>query len=202
MMKRVENCGVIILAAGQSKRLGTPKQLLPIEGKTLLNRLIDSVFQAGSFPVTVVLGAHAESITATLGDVPVQVVMNQLWEEGMASSIRLGLQTAVQNNPPMDGVLLLVCDQPFVDAETIQQLLRLQHESGLPIAACSYANILGTPAVFHQSMFPHLLTLEGDRGAKKIMKEKESEVAKLHFQEGTIDIDTQEDYQRLVDRIK
>jgi len=197
MSHRLTNCGILIIAAGQSKRLGSPKQLLMYEGKTLINRLIDIVKEAVDLPMALVLGAHAEKIKLQLTNPSMPIIINEHWAQGMGSSISTGLKGLIQKNPAIDGVMVLVCDQPFLNREHILSLLNLQAKSALPMAACYYAGILGTPAVFHQSIFPELLALKGDRGAKKIITAREAEVAKLHFEKGMIDIDTEEDYKKL-----
>jgi molybdenum cofactor cytidylyltransferase len=94
--------------------------------------------------------------------------------------------------------MMLVCDQPFIKPSHIDSLLKLQHDTKQPIAACYYANILGTPALFHKSIFNDFLGLEGDTGAKKIINARAAEVAKLHFEMGVIDIDTMDDYYHFI----
>ena len=197
----IQQLGILIIAAGQSKRLGKPKQLLNFEGKSLINRLIDTVKSSGSFPITLVLGAAADEINAQLTASPIDRVFNNQWNEGMASSIRVGVNRIMDLSPNVDGIMILVCDQPFISVEQIQALIKIQQDTGLPMASCYYANIIGTPAVFHQSVFSELLKLEGDVGAKKIIKERALEVAKLHFEEGIIDIDTMDDYIKLTKEV-
>ena len=197
MSHRLTNCGILIIAAGQSKRLGSPKQLLMYEGKTLINRLIDIVKEAVDLPMALVLGAHAEKIKLQLTNPSMPIIINEHWAQGMGCSISTGLKGLIQKNPAIDGVMVLVCDQPFLNREHILSLLNLQAKSAMPMAACYYEGVLGTPAVFHQSIFPELLALKGDRGAKKIITAREAEVAKLHFEKGMIDIDTEEDYKKL-----
>jgi len=197
----IQQLGILIIAAGQSKRLGKPKQLLHFEGKSLINRLIDTVKSSGSFPITLVLGAAADQINAQLTASPIDRVFNNLWNEGMASSIRVGVKRIMDLSPNVDGIMILVCDQPFISVEQIQALIKIQQDTDLPMSSCYYANIIGTPAVFHQSVFSELLKLEGDVGAKKIIKERASEVAKLHFEEGIIDIDTMDDYIKLTKEV-
>ncbi len=198
MSHLIEHCGVLIVAAGESKRLGTPKQLLQFEGQSLINRLVNIVRDAGSFPITIVLGAEAAAIQAQLPDVNLHVVINEEWREGMGSSIRVGLKQMIKADSKIDGVMILVCDQPFIKSESIQSLIQMQQSTGLPMAACFYEGIVGTPALFHQYMFTDLLKLTGDTGAKKIMKDKMGDVAKLNFEKGVIDIDTMEDYQKII----
>ncbi len=194
----IKNGGVVIVAGGESKRLGIPKQLLSYQGETLLNRLIAKLKQATNFPIFLILGASAEKIIQEIGATDFSITINENWQEGMASSIRLGIQVAQKNIPDLEGILLVVCDQPFIAVANIQALIQLQQHSDLPIAACYYANTLGTPALFHKSIFPDLLQLRGDVGAKNIILQRGAEVAKLHFEEGLVDIDTPEDYQQLL----
>ncbi len=198
MSHSIKNCGIIIIAAGQSKRLGVPKQLLMYEGKTLINRLIDNIKTTFNFPMVLVLGAYAEKIKSQLTNATINIIENDTWAEGMGTSIKAGLQEIIKKNAKIDGVVVLVCDQPFVNSNHILSLLALQKKSGKPIAACFYANVLGTPALFHQSVFPELLQLKGDVGAKKLINEKFEEVDKLHFEQGLLDIDTVEDYSKLI----
>lgn len=194
----IQQCGILIIAAGQSKRLGQPKQLLTYQGKTLLNRLIENVQTAVDLPITLVLGAHSQTIQDQLPNDKINIVVNNEWQEGMGGSIKCGLAQMLQSNPKMDGIMILVCDQPFITGQSIQDLLQLQQAKQLPMAACYYADILGTPALFHQTMFPALLALNGDVGAKKIINSRPQEVVKLHFEQGVVDIDTMEDYQQLM----
>jgi molybdenum cofactor cytidylyltransferase len=198
MRYSINNCGILILAAGQSKRLGEPKQLLLYEGQTLLNRMIGIAKNAYPFPITVVLGANAAKIKSQITDKDVDIVINENWEKGMASSIRKGLEAMLQSVLQLDAVFIMLCDQPFISEQQICSLYSLQNETDRPIAACYYAGISGTPALFHRSVFPELLSLEGDTGAKKIIKARENDVAKLHFEKGVIDIDTLDDYKNLI----
>ena len=197
----IVNCAVLIIAAGESKRLGTPKQLLLVEEDTLLNRLIKTVQRAVNFPIYLVLGANAEKIQAQLPHTEINVVENKDWQEGMGSSIRLGVQAILESAKKFDGVLILVCDQPYLTETAIQDLVTLQASKKTAITASFYANIAGTPALFHASIFPDLLALKGDQGARKIIQERDQELAKLQFEKGMLDIDTQDDYQQLLKEV-
>ena len=198
MQKAIQHPGILILAAGESKRLGTPKQLLQYEGESLINRLIGRVKAAGNFPIALVLGAHAAEIKDQLAFDDIHLLMNHEWKEGMASSIQIGVTHFMDSVPTVDGLLLLVCDQPFVEAQILLSLLELQRNSGLPIAACSYNQILGTPAVFHNAVFPDLLGLKGDTGARKIINCNSDAVASLQFEKAMFDIDTMDDFRQLM----
>lgn len=197
----IDNCAVVIIAAGESKRLGTPKQLLLVEEDTLLNRLIKTVQRAVNFPIYLVLGANAEKIQAQLPHTEINVVENKDWQEGMGSSIRLGVQAIIESAKKFDGVLILVCDQPYLTEAAIQDLVTLQAAKKTAITASFYANIAGTPALFHHSVFSDLLALKGDQGARKIIQERDQELAKLQFEKGVLDIDTQDDYQQLLKEV-
>jgi molybdenum cofactor cytidylyltransferase len=198
MSKSIQHCGVLIIAAGQSKRLGQPKQLLQFEGKSLINRLIEIVKEAIDFPITVVLGSASEKIKEQLTESNIKLVQNETWEEGMASSIRVGINSIVKADKNIDGVMILVCDQPLITVKSIRELVELQQSTLKPISACYYANIIGTPAIFHKTVFDDLSKLQGDMGAKKIIQSWGEEVAKLHFEEAVFDIDTEEDYHKLI----
>ena len=197
----IDNCAVIIIAAGESSRLGTPKQLLLVEGDTLLNRLIKMVQSAVDFPIYLVLGAYSNKIKVQLPNVDLTIIENKDWQQGMGSSIRAGVQAIVDSAIKYDGVLILVCDQPYISASSIQNLIALQAEKKSAIAASFYADVAGTPALFHESVFPDLLALQGDQGAKRLIQEGKYNLAKLLFEKGALDIDTQEDYQQLLKEV-
>jgi molybdenum cofactor cytidylyltransferase len=128
----------------------------------------------------------------------VMLVKNEEWAEGMASSLRAGLLAMQNAAPEHDGVIFMVCDQPYVTTGLLESLRETQAETGLPAAASSYAGKMGTPALFHRHLFSELLQLHGDTGARKLLAKHEGEVASVPFEEGSMDIDTPEDYARLL----
>lgn len=197
----INHCAVLMIAAGESKRMGSPKQLLVVEGETIINRMIHIVKKAVNFPTYVILGAFAETIQAQFPNLEINIVNNTHWQEGMASSIRLGLNTAKAQIPALDGVMVVLCDQPYITESTITALLQLQKEKDTPMAAAYYDDVMGTPALFHSRIFNELLSLKGDMGAKRIIQSRPEKVAKLHFEKGLLDIDTKEDYQALLKEI-
>lgn len=198
----IRNYVILILAAGQSKRLGSPKQLLTYGGETLIGKVSRMALGLNMGPVCCVLGAHADTVRAALGDDHVHIVWNEAWMEGMAGSLRVGLQAMQNQFPETDGVLILVCDQPFLDQELIEKLVKAQRESGLPAAAASYQGKPGTPALFHKCLFPELLQLQGDKGARKLLERIRDRVCELNFEQGSVDIDTPDDYARLMEQEK
>jgi molybdenum cofactor cytidylyltransferase len=197
MNYQINHCGILILAAGQSARLGIPKQLLDYEGLSLIKRVAQTALESGIGKVTVVLGANAEQIRTELDMPALCLVENRGWEEGMASSVRAGVRAITAMDRDTDGLMILVCDQPYLGKTVLQQLIQLQRESGLPLAACVYDGKAGTPALFHKTVFPELLELTGDTGARKLINSYGDQVAQLTFEEGKIDIDTKEDYEKL-----
>lgn len=191
------NFGIILLAAGSSKRLGQPKQLLPYQGQTLLGHALQAALASQVSTVIVVVGAQAMAIKNEWAQTNATMVVNEAWQEGMASSIRLGIHTLTQLNPTVDGVIIMVCDQPFVTPALLDTLLATHGSSGSPIVACGYAGTVGTPVYFQKRFFPDLLALSGDVGAKKIIRQNIHQTAVVPFPLGAADIDTEEDYQRL-----
>lgn len=191
------NTGVIILAAGASSRLGSPKQLLVYSGSTLLQHSIEAAQASNAVSVVVVLGANADLINDELKNSTVNIVVNPEWKEGMASTIRCGLQTLVKLNPQIEAAILMVADQPFVTAELLNNLIDSHIKNGNRIVASKYGGTFGTPVLFNKSFFSELLELTGDMGAKSLVRKYMNEAAFVSFPKGEIDIDTAEDYQKI-----
>jgi len=196
MISDPKKCAIILLAAGSSSRLGEPKQLLPWQDKTLLEHAIAAAVHAHVGPVMVVLGAHNEKIKPFLASS--DYVINTHWQDGMAGSIRCGLEAVIEKYAGIHGAILSVCDQPFLLAAIFQQLLEKHTSSGKPIVASAYDDAtLGTPVFFHNSLFAELLKLTGDKGAKALIKKFDHHVATVLFPGGAMDIDTLADYHHL-----
>ncbi len=186
-----------MLGAGSSSRLGRPKQLLPYNGKSLLEHSVDTANNAEANPVIVVLGADAALLEKLIDEKKVHIVENKEWEEGMASSIRCGVNALMHIAPSSDAVILMVCDQPHVSASLLNELITIQKNSGRLIVTSQYENTFGPPALFYKTLFPELLKLKGDAGARNIVVQHIDDVATVLFTEGNIDIDTEEDYKAL-----
>jgi molybdenum cofactor cytidylyltransferase len=188
---------VVLLAAGSSSRLGSPKQLLRYKGKSFLENMVSAAIGTNLSPVIVVLGAHAESLRDEISGNNVHIIINQLWDEGIASSIRCGIQALEKINPVCYGVILMVCDQPYITTDLLNGLVIVQEKSGRPLVAAYYSNIAGTPALFHKIFFPELLALKGDKGAGKILQQQPDKLATISFPMGAFDIDTTENYEKI-----
>jgi len=193
----VQSYAIIILAAGNSSRLGSPKQLLTYGGKSLLQLAIDSAKESNSDQVIVVLGSGKHLIENQIKSEGITIVQNVNWESGIASSIKAGLNVLKDILSGIDAAILMVCDQPFADAKILNALITEQARSGKAIVGSSYANTKGIPALFHKSIFPELLSLRGDTGAKKLFEKYKDVASFVYFQDGGIDIDTSEDYKNL-----
>ena len=189
--------GAVVLAAGGSIRFGKPKQFAIFQGEPLVRRIVTAAKDAGCAPVVVVAGAI--QITPVLAGLPVSIIEHPNWSNGLGSSIAVGVKHAVTITAKLDAVILLSCDQPFVNAATLRQLIQLHLENGKTIVASAYAETLGIPALFDQSCFGDLLQLRGDSGAKGIILARRHDVVPFNFPAAAIDIDTTADYEKLRD---
>jgi len=189
--------GIIILAAGNSSRLGRPKQLLPYQGKTLLSHVIAESLKASLHPVVVVTGAYCAEIQHSLQGQAVDLVYNAHWETGMASGIVAGLNKVLASDPHSRTLIVAVCDQPYISAKLFQALVDTHTVSGKGLIACAYSETTGTPVLFDHRYFKELSTLAGDAGAKQLLKRYPDDMLTIPFPQGSIDIDTEEDFQRL-----
>ncbi len=188
----------VVLAAGGSTRFGQPKQLAVFRGETFVRHIVAASVDAGCAPVVVVVGEDAAQITLELTGLAASIVMHPHWSIGLGSSIGVGLQYVIDSATEPDAAILLACDQPFVSAATLRQLIQSRLTSGKPIVASAYAATLGIPALFDRSCFPDLFQLKGDSGAKGIIFSRQHDVASFDFPAGAIDINTPADYQRFL----
>jgi molybdenum cofactor cytidylyltransferase len=194
----MSSIGIIVLAAGASTRLGSPKQLLLYGGKSLLCRAVETALASSCQPVVVVLGAHRQSLASELEGLSVRIVENTEWEQGMGSSIRAGMEALLaEAADEPDAVLLMLCDQPQVSAQTLNRLLEAHRSTGHPIVASEYGQTLGVPALFSRALFPELARLTGAEGAKQIIQRYRNRAIGVPCPEALMDIDTLDDYARL-----
>lgn len=187
----------LILAAGASRRLGRPKQLLEIDGRTLLRRTAELALSAAAGPVLVVLGARAEEMRPELAGLKVETIENPDWAEGMSTSLRAGIRRLETEQPPVAAVLVLLVDQPRVNIQLLDRLIRLYEERKPPVVASRYNGLNGVPAVFDRSLWEELKNIEGDRGARRVIRRYEKDMAIVDFPPAAEDIDTPEDWGRL-----
>jgi molybdenum cofactor cytidylyltransferase len=190
--------GAVILAAGASARMGRPKQALTVGGRPMVVRAAEAALEAGAWPVVVVVGAHAAEVTALLARLPVLAVDNPVWTEGMASSVRAGVDTLERFSRALEAALVAVCDQPAFGAEAIGRLIEARARSGRSIAAARYRARLGVPALFGRGEFAALRTLTGEAGARELLNGRPERVAAVEMPELEADLDRPEDYAKIV----
>ncbi|MEX1138184.1 MAG: nucleotidyltransferase family protein [Bacteroidota bacterium] len=183
-----------ILAAGESLRLGSPKQLLLYRGTSLIRHLAKIALDSRANKVSIVIGANAPEIRAEVARLPLSVINNPRWQEGMSSSIHAAVSTV---GPDAAAILFLLSDQPLVSTPILNALIDSFKEYPDRIAACTYSNTLGVPALFPRSFFPDLAALTGDGGAKTVILKNSSSVTPIPFPEGAIDIDSLSDLKKL-----
>jgi molybdenum cofactor cytidylyltransferase len=184
-----------VLAAGGSRRLGRPKQLLALAGQPLVRRAALAALGSRAKRTFVVTGAHAGAVERALAGLAVECVRCAEWEEGLAASLRIGVGAALARDAGAS-VLLLLADQPAVDSALLDRLIAL-HEGGHELAACHYGGELGVPALFAPRFARELLGLEGDRGAKSLLARERANVAAVEFAAGALDVDTPADWARV-----
>ncbi len=193
---QVDHIGLVILAAGASQRLGTPKQLLLYEGKSFLQRTAEIAIASFCQPIVVVLGAYAAQMRPEVEHLPVQIVENLLWAEGMGTSVQVGIHAL--SGCGLEAAVLVLCDQPFLSVQHIKALIAAYRQVQQPIIASEYEQVLGVPALFSWEIFSELAALKGNQGAKQVIAKYSSVVFPVPFPKGEIDIDTPQDYERLL----
>jgi molybdenum cofactor cytidylyltransferase len=190
--------GAIVLAAGGSRRLGQPKQLLVLHGETLVARAIRIVGEAGATPIVAVLGARSDVIRESLGAGAAMIVNNGDWREGISTSVVAGMRALLGGAPDSSGVLLVVCDQPRLEINHLRALIQaFEDRNEESIVASEYAGVQGVPAIFPRSEFSRLFALRGDRGARMLIAGATRAVVALPFEGGEIDIDEPEDLEQI-----
>jgi len=190
-----EKLSILILAAGNSSRLGSPKQLIEFEGQTLIERITETALSI-SEEVLIVLGGNSELILPKLErfNNVISTIYNPDWKEGMGTSIRIGVEKLAENS---DLILILLSDQPFISKVLLQNMLQTYAKTQNPIVSCVYSNTLSVPILFNKFVFPELLKLNGDKGAKSFLHLYKNRISTINFPEGIIDIDTLEDVEYL-----
>ena len=192
-MTSATTIGAVILAAGGSSRLGEPKQFVLHHGQTLLRRAVVAANDARCSPIAVVAGDHWQRITSEARGLGAVIVHHSDWHRGIGSSVRVGVTHVLQHAPHVMAILMMVCDQPFVSADVLTSLIAALEISGKSGAACRYAGTTGVPALFGNELFPELLSLSDDEGAKQLLRRHSGNFAIVDFPEGSIDIDTPAD---------
>lgn len=184
--------GAIVLAAGQSSRMGQPKQLIPWKGLPLVVRAVRAARQAGANPVWVVTGAHAEQVESLLDAESVEFVPNRNFSLGIGSSITAGFE-AVAHCSTIDTVFLLLCDQPAVHPNLLLRMQRTALTSGKGLVACAYAGTMGPPLLVARRFFGFFAATSPESGAKRVLEQNPADLELVPFEAGARDLDRPED---------
>ncbi|AZQ63402.1 nucleotidyltransferase family protein [Flammeovirga pectinis] len=187
---------ILIVAAGESKRLGRPKQLLKWKGETLLNHCIEKASAIDKSTTFLILGAYKKEIENSLKSKTIKVIDNQNWNEGLGSSIREGVYHIKQKE--YTDLLIVLSDLPLLSVSYLKSLITAFYSSSKKIAVTSYGNMQGVPVLFNAQYFDALLQLKGDEGAKKILQKYKEDTLVLKSDVPYIDIDTEEAYSALL----
>ncbi|MCW3490138.1 molybdenum cofactor cytidylyltransferase [Dethiobacter alkaliphilus] len=191
----------IVLAAGTSSRMQTPKQLLTYQGRPLIRHTVETIVKSKAERVLVVVGAEAQEVCAALEGLPVQIVVNERYAQGQSTSVKKGLAALTDKEP--HGVLFALGDQPLLKSETIDTLINsfLEYNG---IIVPYYQQAPGNPVIFAQKYLPEFNSLSGDMGGRAVIKRFAKNVRRVDVaDEGVvIDIDTRQDYEKLLGRSK
>jgi len=197
-----EKIAGIILAAGESKRYGQPKQLLDWRGEAFVHAVARKALESGLSPVMVVVGANHEKVAAAVKDLDVMIAKNDDWQSGQGSSIKAGINALTSALLPMGegigGVIFLLTDQPQITPSIIQALVEKHAEGLYPIVAPMVLDQRANPVLFDQSVFQDLLGIEGDVGGRAVFHKHAVEYLPWHDDRMLLDVDTPEHYQRLI----
>ncbi len=190
---------IIILAAGASTRLGSPKQLVQIAGRPALQHVVSNATAVAGSSVSVVLGSQASDITRMLQHASASVLINRQWEEGIASSIRCGMSAL---SSACDAVMLVLGDQVAVTASDLKRLMAAWNGQDSVLAASVYSGQLGVPAIFPRFAYSELMQLRGDQGAKAIINRYASRLMHVPMPNAAYDLDTPDDVAAMKEAFK
>lgn len=189
--------GGLLLAAGGSSRLGQPKQLLRSAGRSLIRRAAETLVGSVCDPCVVVLGAEIDRSTAEIAHLDVGIRINEQWHTGMSSSIKAGLRELLSIEPGLAAVVITLCDQPNVVSADIDRLAAEFRSSGFPIVAAEYGGTIGVPALFTSDIFDELSRLDGDKGARQIIRTNPERVRQVAIENAAFDVDTPDDVRQI-----
>ncbi|MBU1208618.1 MAG: molybdenum cofactor cytidylyltransferase [Proteobacteria bacterium] len=191
----------IVLAAGEAKRMGRAKLLLPWQGKTVLEHVLDQLLHSQVDEIILVLGHEAEQIRKKIPAQDIKIAINPDYQEGMSASLRQGLMIIDEK---AEAFLVVLGDQPGISKEIINQLIQAFHHPRHPkgIILPTYRGIRGHPVLFSSQYRKEVLKLKGDVGGRQILKDHPEEILELEMSTDAVlyDIDTPEDYKEYLKR--
>lgn len=187
---------ILILAAGSSSRMGQSKQLLTIDGEALLSKSIKVAIAAQAQTILVVLGANEPAHRNAIKDLPVTIVSNPGWRNGIGSSLKAGITYLQSMFPGTEAVVIMVCDQPCLTSEHLIKIISVYKTADSSIIASRYSGTAGIPALFRKVHYDELLAVNDEEGAKKIIQKNWKSVIEIDFPDGATDLDTPADLKR------
>ena len=197
-MKDKTNIIVLLLAAGKSSRFGSPKQLLKWKNSNLLQHAIKTASDSNASDVFLVLGANYDQIMEMIHTDSVEVIRNQSWEKGLGNSIAFGVNQILEKEIKVDGILLMLADQPLIDSDYLNSIIDTFEVGTNQIIASSYLNgKKGVPVLFDKCFFEQLSNIKGDKGAKALLDNYANKVISADGGNNLLDIDTFDDYEKL-----
>ena len=190
---------LILLAAGESRRMGTPKQLLSYKGSSLICHAIEETVASVCNPILVVLGANSDCISLEISNLPVRIAYNTQWHRGMSVSIATGIKALLEIKVNFDAVIVALADQPLITASVYNRLVERYYQNQVKAVASNYSDTLGVPALFDRTLIPEMLKMKQKGGAKQLLNKYSDRSLNLDLPEAAIDIDTPTDYQQLLE---
>ena len=190
---------LILLAAGESRRMGKPKQLLSYKKSSLIRHAVTEAVRSNCNPILVVLGANSNRIYPEINDLPVNIAYNSQWQQGMSASIATGINTLLEMKIDFDAVVIALIDQPLIIARVYDRLVKNYYQNQVKAVASNYSNTIGVPALFDRTLIPKLLKMKHQGGAKQLLARYSDRAFNLDLPEAAIDIDTPTDYQKLLE---
>lgn len=193
-----QSVSIVILAAGRSSRLGRPKQLLDLGGEPLLRHVVQNALASRAREVVLVLGSQAEEIAAAVGELGQRTIVNPHFAEGQSTSLKAGIRAI---EPGAQGVIVMLGDQPTVTPALLNQLISAFEATGAHIVQPVYGGTPGNPVLVDRGYFPELLEIEGDQGARGVIKAHRRDTYRMTWSDEPPpgDVDTDEDYRALLE---
>lgn len=181
--------------------MGRTKQLLPVKGHTLIRHVAELVLRAPVAPVVVVLGAEEKKIEPSLAGLQVRLAVNPNWSEGIGSSLRVGVEAALDYAPGLQALIIALADQPGLPPDHLEKLITRYRHGGCTLVASQTGPARVPPVLFGAEWFPRLRALTGDSGAREILREKNPAFAFVPL-DSNADLDTHEDYERYLEDLR
>src|ERR1051325_11743777 len=192
----------VVLAAGESSRMGRPKALLPVDGVRFIERIVTTLKSTRVSEVIVVLGHNPEEMRPKIDDLPITIVITPDYKQGQLSSLIAAVRhiEAAPDSGRFDGILVHLVDHPFIDGNLVDLMIEKFIETGKPIVVPTFNGRRGHPVIFSRKLFPEILAAPLEQGAKAVVYAHRDDTLEIptDHQGVTIDIDTPEEYRKNV----